>query len=91
MKYYKYLDTNVDEIELLRILYARMDNFTNKECTYRLRELAEACDERLSMNKDKVKRLLDSMEKRGIITIIEKSDGNKDSRLKITIDNVINK
>ena len=43
------------------------------------------------MNKDKLRKILNSLEERGIIEFIEKSNGNKDSKLMITIDNFINK
>ncbi|MGL4801483.1 MAG: hypothetical protein ACRC18_04385 [Cetobacterium sp.] len=89
--YYKYLDNmTLEEIEILRLLYRRMNNFTEKRCSYRLRELSDSCDKRLKMNKDKLKRILDELEGRNVIRLTEKSNGNKDSMLEITIDNAIN-
>lgn len=91
MNYYKYLDCmTIEEIEVMRILYQRMNNFIEKSCNYRLRELSEACDKRLLINKDKLRRILNELEIKGVIKIIEKSNGNKDSRLIITIDAIVN-
>ena len=87
MNYHKYLDSmTIEEIEIMRLLYSRMNNSNDK-----LRELSDACDKRINMNKDKLRKILNSLEERGIIEFVEKSNGNKDSKLMITIDNFINK
>lgn len=92
MNYHKYLDSmTIEEIEVMRLLYSRMNNFNDKVCSYRLRELSDACDKRINMNKDKLRKILNSLEEIGIIEFVEKSNGNKDSKLMITIDNFINK
>ena len=77
-------DMNLDEIEILRLLYRHMD-FNTNIAGYTVNQLVVNADKRLELTTQKVRTILKKFEKNGYIKFISSGSKGKESTLKITI------
>ena len=77
-------DMNIDEIEILRLLYRHMD-FNTNIAGYTVNQLVVNSDKRLELTTQKVRTILKKFEKLGYIELLSSGSKGKESTLKLTI------